>query len=199
MTRKYKLRLIQLSLLIVGISLIYFTYYKEKNLNEKIFPTQKQKEIEEKIASQADGYEVFSNIEYTGIDISGNRYILKSKKAFNDPNNKDIVNLNSVIAFFYFSDNSVLEIKSDKGLYNNTTLDMNFYQNVNAVYKDTKLNAQIAEYSNSKNNLIISEDVKVNGDKGIIFADKLIFDIKEKTLDITSEENKNVNANVNIK
>ena len=142
---------------------------------------------------------MFSNIEYTGIDISGNRYILKSKKAFNDPNNKDIVNLNSVIAFFYFSDNSVLEIKSDKGLYNNTTLDMNFYQNVNAVYKDTKLNAQIAEYSNSTNTLIISEDVKVNGDKGIIFADKLIFDIKEKTLDITSEENKNVNANVNIK
>ena len=76
---------------------------------------------------------------------------------------------------------------------------MNFYQNVNAVYKDTKLNAQIAEYSNSTNTLIISEDVKVNGDKGIIFADKLIFDIKEKTLDITSEENKNVNANVNIK
>ena len=69
----------------------------------------------------------------------GTDIFLKSKKAFNDPNNKDIVNLNSVIAFFYFSDNSVLEIKSDKGLYNNTTLDMNFYQNVNAVYKDTNL------------------------------------------------------------
>ena len=199
MSRKFKLRLVQISLMIIGIVVIYFTYYKEKNLEKNFISTQKQKEIQEKIANQADGYEVFTNIEYTGIDISGNRYILKSKEAYSDIKNKELVNLKSVVASFYFSDNSILEIKSDKGLYNNATLNMNFYENIYAVYKDTKLNAQVAEYSNTNNNLVISKDVKINSDRGIILADKLIFDIKEKTLDVMAVENKSVNANINIK
>tara|TARA_B100001248_G_C27361812_1_gene446903 strand:+ start:829 stop:1428 length:600 start_codon:yes stop_codon:yes gene_type:complete len=199
MTRKYRLRFIQISLMIVGILFFYYTYYyKEQNLNKSLIPTQKQKEIQEKIANQADG-EVFTNIEYTGLDISGNRYILKSKKAHNDPNNKELVNLSSVTAVFYFKDSSILQIKSDKGLYNNITLDMNFYDNIDAIYEGTILNAQIAKYSNVNNNLIISEDVKINSENGIIFADKLIFDIKQKTLDIMAKENEKINANVNIK
>ena len=73
MTRKHRLRFIQLSLMIVGILFFYYTYYyKEKNLNKSLIPTQKQEEIQEKIANQADGSEVFTNIEYTGLDISGN-------------------------------------------------------------------------------------------------------------------------------
>ncbi len=200
MTRKHRLRFIQLSLMIVGILFFYYTYYyKEKNLNKSLIPTQKQEEIQEKIANQADGSEVFTNIEYTGLDISGNRYILKSKKAYNDLNNKELVNLNSVTAVFYFKDSSILQIKSDKGLYNNITLDMNFYENINAIYEGTILNAQIAKYSNVNNNLTISEDVKINSENGIIFADKLIFDIKQKTLDIMAKKNEKINANVNIK
>lgn len=200
MTRKHRLRFTQLSLMIVGILFFYYTYYyKEKNLNKSLIPTQKQEEIQEKIANQADGSEVFTNIEYTGLDISGNRYILKSKKAYNDLNNKELVNLNSVTAVFYFKDSSILQIKSDKGLYNNITLDMNFYENINAIYEGTILNAQIAKYSNVNNNLTISEDVKINSENGIIFADKLIFDIKQKTLDIMAKKNEKINANVNIK
>jgi len=198
MTRKQKLRVIQISLMVLGLLIVYYTYYKESNLKKTFITSQKQKEIKEKIANQATG-DVFTNIEYAGMDVSGNRYVLKSAEAVNDPNNKELVNLTSVVAFFYFNDNSILEIKSDKGSYNNSTLDMNFYNNIKAVYKDTKLYAQLAEFSNTNNNLIISDDVKVDSNKGVIFADKLTFDIKEKTLDIESKNNKKINANVNIK
>ncbi len=198
MTRKQKLRVIQISLMVLGLLIVYYTYYKENNLKKTFITSQKQKEIKEKIANQATG-DVFTNIEYAGMDVSGNRYVLKSAEAVNDPNNKELVNLTSVVAFFYFNDNSILEIKSDKGSYNNSTLDMNFYNNIKAVYKDTKLYAQLAEFSNTNNNLIISDDVKVDSNKGVIFADKLTFDIKEKTLDIESKNNKKINANVNIK
>ncbi len=198
MTRKQKLRVIQISLMVLGLLIVYYTYYKESNLKKTFITSQKQKEIKEKIANQATG-DVFTNIEYAGMDVSGNRYVLKSAEAVNDPNNKELVNLTSVVAFFYFNDNSILEIKSDKGSYNNSTLDMNFYDNIKAVYKDTKLYAQLAEFSNTNNNLIISDDVKVDSNKGVIFADKLTFDIKEKTLDIESKNNKKINANVNIK
>ena len=76
---------------------------------------------------------------------------------------------------------------------------MNFYGNVKAVYEDSKLYAEKAEYSNSNGYLVISESVKVEDLKGSLFADKLLFDIKKQTLNIASFENGKINANVNLK
>ena len=74
MTRKNKLRVFQLSLFIIGISIIYFTYYKkEETAKQEIIPKQTQERIKKQIANQPEGYEVFSNIEYSGLDLSGNR------------------------------------------------------------------------------------------------------------------------------
>ena len=39
------------------------------------------------------------------IDLTGNRYILKSKEAISDKNNEDVLNLKLVEAVFYFKDN----------------------------------------------------------------------------------------------
>ena len=199
-SRKNKLKLIQISLLALGFFIIYYTYYKEKNLNKTIISTEKQNEIKKKIAAQTGDSETFSNIEYSGIDLAGNRYIIKSEKAFNDLENQEKVNLTSVVATFYFKDDSTLMITSEKGLYNNLTLDINFYQNIVAIYEDSKLYAQKAEYSNIKNNLVISDNVKLeNEEKGIIYADKLIFDINKGTLNVSSNKNKKINANIYLK
>ena len=40
-----------------------------------------------------------------------------------------------VEAKFYFKDDTVLQVKSDFGIYNNKTLDMNFKGNVIASYE----------------------------------------------------------------
>ena len=80
MTRKHKLKLFQLCLLILGVSIIYFTYYKKEELaGSKIIPKKTQERIQKQIESQPDGFEIFSNIEYSGLDLAGNRYILKSE------------------------------------------------------------------------------------------------------------------------
>ena len=47
-SRKNKLKLIQISLLALGFFIIYYTYYKEKNLNKTIISTEKQNEIKKK-------------------------------------------------------------------------------------------------------------------------------------------------------
>ena len=107
--------------------------------------------------------------------------------------------MTSVRAFFYFKDDTVLEVSSDNGVYNNKTLDMIFNGDVKALYEESKLFAQKAEYSNSKSFLVISEQVKVQDIKGTIKADKLLFDIKEKKLNIASFNNQKINANINLK
>ena len=71
--------------------------------------------------------------------MSGNRYILKSKEAFSEKTNQSIVQMKSVEALFYFKDDTVLEVKSDFGTYNNKTLNMSFKQNVEAIYEESTL------------------------------------------------------------
>ena len=198
--RKKKLIIIQISLLIIGSLIILFTY-SDLNFSdkEKIITTETQKRIDEQLKNEPQDGDIFFNIEYSGLDLAGNRFILKSKEAFNNNTSQDIVDMKFVEAFFYFKDGTVLKILSDRGIYNNKTLDMNFDGNVRANYEGSELFAQKAEYSNSKSFLMISNEVKVKDYRGTMFADKLFFDIKKQTLNIASTNSGNVNANVNLK
>ena len=200
MERKRRLRLIQVTMLILGILVIFFTYLgKNEKQENKIITKETQEKIKEQMQIQNQQGDVFYNIEYSGLDLAGNRYILKSKEAISDKNNPEIVYMKFVEAVFYFKDNTVLNVWSEKGIYNNKTLDMNFENNVKANYEGSELFAQKAEYSNLKSYLTISEKVKINDIRGAIVADKLLFDIKKQTLNIASFNDGKVNANVNLK
>ena len=197
--RKKKLILIQISLLLLGLIIAYFTYYNDRsdskkeivreNIQKKIAEELKQEDLEE------DG-NIFYNIEYSGFDLVGNRYILKSKEARTNNIDAELIRMKKINAIFYFKDDTVLYIWSDIGLYNNKTLDMEFENNVKAIYKNNELFAGKAKYSNSKSFLTISENVKVNGIEGNLVADELLFDIKTQNLNIASYENNKINANI---
>jgi len=195
--RKKKLRLFQVILLIVGIIIIFITYadkglFLNKKINQKTTPL-----LENETTGQKEN--IFYNIEYSGLDLAGNRYIIKSKEATTNASNQEIVNMKFVESFFYFKDDTVLKVKSDYGTYNNKTLDMFFNSNVKANYQNSVLFAENAEYSNSENFLSISGKVKIENFKGTMFADKLLFDIKKHKLNITSFNDGKINANLNLK
>ena len=200
MERKKRLRIIQFILLFVGIVLIYFTYYsKEQNINETIISkTTKEKLKEQSSSKNLENTEKFVNIEYTGLDLSGNRYILKSKEAYLDETSPEIIYMTSVEAIFYFKDGTTLRIWSNKGIYNNKTLDMKFFNNVKAKYLSSNLFAQKADYSNSERYLSIYDNVRIDDIRGNLIADKLLFDIKKQKLNITSFNNGKINANVKL-
>ncbi len=201
MDRKRKLRIIQICLLLLGSLIISYTYVDfDKNKESKIIPKDKQEIIKKQLDSKNEsGQDIFYNIEYTGLDLSGNRYILKAKEAFNNKSNIEIVNMNEVEAIFYFKDDTELYVWSDSGVYNNKTLDMSFKKNVRAVYEGSELFSQKADYSNSESFLIISEKVKIKDFRGTILADKLLFDIKKQKLNIASFNDGKINANVELK
>ncbi len=198
--RKKRLRFFQITLLIFGILLIYLTYYnKEKNINESSIFELNKKSIENQVTdSESEKKELFFNIEYSGLDLNGNRYLLKSSEAYRDKLNPEIINMKIVEAIFRFKDDTVLYVWADEGIYNNKTLDMKFEKDVKANYLDSELYAEKAEYSNTKNYLSIYENVRINDIKGNLIADKLLFDIKKQKLDITSFNNGKINANVRL-
>ena len=201
MKEKKKLKIIQFSLLILGIFIIYFTYYgKKSTLNQESNLKIKNEKIKQESPIENTSKEdIFFNIEYTGLDLNGNRYLLKSEEAYLDELKPEIVYMKFVNAVFYFKDDTILYVSSDKAIYNNKSLDMKFENNVEAKYLKSELFAEKAEYSNSKSYLSIYENVRVNDKRGNLIADKLLFDITKQKLDITSFNDGNINANIKLK
>tara|TARA_B100000123_G_C25593766_1_gene368269 strand:- start:39 stop:650 length:612 start_codon:yes stop_codon:yes gene_type:complete len=200
--RKKKLILIQLTLFILGLIIAYFTYYnKDKISNREIVRENIQKKITEELKKKDLNEEgnVFYNIEYSGFDLQGNRYVLQSEEAITNNINSELIQMKKIKAIFYFKDDTILYIWSDIGVYNNKTLDMEFEYNVRANYNNSKLFAEKAEYSNSKGFLTITKNVRINSSEGNLMADKLLFDIKNQNLNIASFNNNKINANIKLK
>ena len=192
--RKKKLRIIQFSLLIFSLIIIYLTYYNKEDSNTDLVEAEQVKEA----LKDEDDKDLFFNIEYTGLDLRGNRYLLKSEKARLDEFKPEIVYMETVHAIFYFKDNTILYIWSDEGIYNNKNFDMEFSKNVKANYMDSELFAEKANYSNTGNYLSIYENVRINDIRGNLIADKLLFDITKQNLAITSFNDGKINANIKL-
>ena len=192
--RKKRIQIIQIVLFILGILIIYFTYYNKETKNIQ----QSNTKIINESKSDNEDEDVFFNIEYTGLDLNGNRYLLKSKEARLDEQKSEIVYMKDVSAIFYFKDNTILYVWSDIGTYNNKNFDMKFDTNVRAEYMNSKLFAEKAHYSNSENFLSIYENVRIKDIRGNLIADKLLFDINKQNLAITSFNDGKINANVKL-
>jgi len=197
--RKNKLKLIQVSLLLL-VLVILFSTYLNKNINERNvglnnIVEKNKNNVNLKIEEDEN---IFYNIEYSGIDLSGNRYILRSKEARSKKLNQEIINMKEVNAIFYFKDGSILNVSSKFGIYNNQTLDMKFNEEIVALYNKSKLYANNAEYLNSEGSIKISDNVKVIDAKGNLDADELIFDLKKQTLNIASKRNNYINTNIKL-
>ena len=203
MIRKRKLKYIQITLIILGFIIIFLTYSQnyQNGQRKEILSKDTKNKISKELESKKNNSEgnKFFNIEYSGFDLSGNRYILKSKEATTNPSDEELIFMEGVEATFYFKDDTVLQVISKSGIYNNKTLDMKFKENVKAVYENSKLLANEAEYSNSLGFLTISDNVRVDDARGNLIADKLFFDIKKQTLNIDSFNDGKINANINIK
>ena len=202
MERKKKIQLAQIIFLFLGLFTIFFTYLKrETNQKETLISVETKKKIEKQLSDQKslNDNDTFYNVEYSGFDLNGNRYIIKCKEAVVNKNSIELINMQFVNAKFYFKDDTTLFINSDSGIYNNKTLDIQFSKNVKGSYLNSKLFAQNANYSNSSGYVSISNNVIIEDPKGSVFAKKLLFDIKTKTLKISSSQNERVKANITLK
>ena len=201
MDRGKKIKIVQYSLLFFGILIIFLTYYSNNKSvnNSQILSKTTKENITKNIKNEKEkDQNTFFDIEYSGLDFSGNRYILKSEEAITNNLNSYLINLKKVNAKFYFKDGTILYVWSDYGIYNNQTLDMKFSENVKAIYGENTMNSENANYSNSESFLTITNNVKLNGIKGDLFADKLLFDIKKQTLDISSFNDNKINARIKV-
>ena len=185
-SRKKNLILVQIVIFIVASSLLYNTY-RDKNQEVEAFT-----KIE---AVSNPDTNSFTDLEYSGFDLAGNRYLLKAEQADFKSETPELINMKRVVAKFYLKDDTVLEVTSDEGLYNNVTLDMNFKGNVQADYLTHTLLSDLLSYSNSNAKLIATGNVRGESiKKGEFSADNVEYDLTNKNLNFSMSGSKRVNV-----
>ena len=195
--RKKKIIILQIIIFIFGVLVLYFTYGKKNS--ETVVSTTDQERIKERLSKENDDQiNTFENVEYSGIDLNGNRYTVRSEIANFENETPEIINMTVMNGVFYFKDGSILYIESDKGVYNNKTFDIKFRDNIKANYDNDELYADNLDFFNSKSFLSIYGNVKTESIKGKILADKIDFDLNLQTLKINMYDNKKVKVNVNL-
>ena len=186
--RKRKIIIIQLTIFLVASLLLYNTY-RDKNKKIAEIP---------KIEPERDiNINSFNDIEYSGFDLNGNRYILKAGVADFKNENPEKVSMKKIISNFYLKDGTILNVISDEGFYNNITLDMEFKKNVKATYLTNTLFSDKLIYSNTNSTMLASGNVRGEDiEKGEFFADKVEYNLIEKTLNFSMVGKKKVNMKI---
>ncbi len=183
--RKKKIIFIQVTIFFIALLLLYNTY---RDKSEKI-----EEVVKINIDTEPD-VNSFTNIEYSGFDLNGNKYILEAANAKFKTETPETISMKNVTARFYLKDDTILEVVSDNGLYNNITLDMKFEKNVKAYYLTNTLFSELLTYSNSSGKLLASGNVRGESvEKGEFFADNVEYNFTNKTLDLSMFGEKQVN------
>ena len=187
MTNKKKI--FQLSLIFIGFIIIFFTYFLnlEKKQPSDIVTETETKQNEEFLE---EGVNRFENVEYKGIDNTGNKFTIGSQFAEFKKEKPELIFMENVECFFTFKDNTVLLISSKKGIYNNISNDMQFSEDVKMDYLENTIFSDRANFNNYENQLLIAGNVRGDGPTTNLKADELDFDLNTKDLKISmySEE-----------
>ena len=192
-----KTKFIQISLLLIAFFLIFFTYFS--NLKKKQASTNlDQIKTIEPDGQKEKAVNTFVDVQYSGFDKNGNRFIIGSRHANFEIERPEIIRMEQILCNFYFKDGTKLTIISDFGIYNNVSDDMEFTENVKMNYLENVLFSEKANFFNVKNELLIEGNVKTKSPEGELQADKLNFNLDSKKLKISMYNDKKVNIKVNF-
>ena len=186
-----KRKLIQLTLILVGFLIIFFTYFSNLEKKQVLKETKKEQIPQEE--SIEEGINKFENVEYEGIDNSGNRFVIGSRYAQFEKERPEIINMENIKCTFLFKDKTVLTIIADTGTFNNITNDMNFSDNVRMDYLENVLFSDRALFNNYENQLLVAGNIRGSGPQADLEADELDFDLNTKNLKISMYSDERVN------
>jgi len=192
--RKRKLIAIQSLLLLLAITIFYFVYYY-KNIKNQDSELVNSKLIESNEKDTTSNY--FEDVEYKGIDVNGNRYVLKSQFASFDEQNPELINMVNMNAIFYFKNGKILNIYGDNGKYNNISNDMEFRENVKVIQDTNKIFSDNLDYFNSKRMINIYGNVEGESLDGTFESDVLELDIEKQTVNFLMNNREQVKINLN--
>ena len=201
MTKERKI--IQFTLLSIGLLLILATYIFYPNFKEK------QAGFDEKALSENEIFEedsdsikdeetnTFTNVEYKGFYNLTNPFSIKSDKARILKEDSDIIYMTNMKAIILMNNGKTVIITSDKGRYNKQTYDSFFEENVKATDSETIILSENLDLIASKDIAIIYNNVTItNEEEGSLKADKIDYNFITEFYKVSMFSNKNVKIKI---
>ena len=177
---------IQIALLITGIFLILFTYFYPAIKENKSIVEKKIQDDLPIVSESDDGTTFFENLQYEGLYDLDKKFTIKSKKAFINDEEPNIVYMTNMHVILYLKDNRVVNILSDKGRYNKVNYDIFFIKNVRATDDETKIFSDNLDLIGNESSVKIYNNVNISYPPGSnLRADKVEYDFETKDLMIS--------------
>ena len=177
-----KNKIIQFSLVTVGIILFFFTYYSGNK--DKIADVDKNISIGEVGTLTEETSNIIKNANYIGTNNRGIFFELNAAIAevkYDEPN---ISQLQDVFVVIKLSDLRTIHIRSDKAVFNKISNDCEFFGNVEITEQDNIITSDNLDLYMSKNLITAYNNVKYNSIKGFLIADKVDMDIMKNEANI---------------
>ena len=175
MNKKTGLQAVMVLVIIIISFWFYLKYFT--NNSEGV----KEVQLIEKINEEQNSDSTYINdINYTSIDVRGNKYQITAKLAEIKIENSDVMFLTDVIAFVFIKNKDTVKITSNFGKYNTINYDTIFSENVIVVYPGHKITGEYLDFSFLTDLGIFTTNVIYIGEKTNLFADKIEMNLTTK-------------------
>ena len=186
---------IQISLIIFGSLLIFFTYFFYPKINEKKFLKDEINPVET-LEITKDQVNVFENVTYEGFYNIINPFTIKSDDAYILNDEPEIIYMKEMNVTMYMNDGSIVNIRSDKGRYNKITYDCFFEDNVVASSEDAVVYSDNLDMLASEDLVRAYNNVLLTSEKNSLRADNVDYDFENKLYQISMYNNKRVKIKI---
>lgn len=175
-------RIIQLILLLILliISFVFYKIYFEKDV-------KKEKQVISLNSNKIDQTEnnLIKNLKYEVKLDKGNQYIITSNLSeISYEGNIEFVKMQKVIAVFLDITNIPIIVTSDTALYNASSYDTKFSDNVKIEYLDNIILSDHMNLDFGENLITIFDNVRYIGSEGTVKSDIVKIDLITKQIDI---------------
>ena len=185
----------QLILILLIVVISVFFYYKYFRVNQvskiesKIEPIVETNEENNSIGAKNN---LIKNLKYD-VNLENNtKYNISSDLSeIIYIENIEYVRMQNVIAVFIDKNNIPIIIKAKKALFNNSTYNTQFDQNVEITYLDNLINSDELDLNFNENIASIYNNVVYEGNHGRIKTDNIVINLITKKIDIFMNNKKN--------
>jgi len=182
-------KIVQLSLISIGLFLILVTYF--------LYPKfVKEGVVEDNMIKTdiPDGKErnTFENVEYKGFYDIDKSFNVKSEKAHILTEEPDVIYMTEMHVTLDMNDGRSIIITSNNGRYNKVTYDCFFENNVKAVDGETTVLSENLDLITTEDFATAYNDVFLTNDKGSLRADKIHYDFETKSYRVSMFNDKKV-------
>jgi len=171
-------KVLQITLLSIGLTLVLATYFLYPNIKEKQLVQNQIEEKKEDLQIDDKKSNFFQKVEYKGYYDLDKPFIVKSDEAQVKIESPNLIYMSSMTVTLYMDDGRVVTITSDDGVYNKTTYDCFFENNVKATDEEIVILAQNLDLIASSETATAYKDVYLKTNAGSMKADKVDYNFK---------------------